>query len=92
MKRVLLSLLMIVIISCQSKNVEKNTDVQKKVEQLKVFPKLEKDRYNVAFLIMDGTFNTELTAPFDIFPPGVSIAICEYASINLSIDFSTLTP
>jgi transcriptional regulator GlxA family with amidase domain len=25
------------------------------------------DRYNVAFLIMDGTFNTELTAPFDIF-------------------------
>lgn len=25
------------------------------------------ERYNVAFLIMDGTFNTELTAPFDIF-------------------------
>ena len=25
------------------------------------------DRYNVAFLIMDGVFNTELTAPFDIF-------------------------
>jgi transcriptional regulator GlxA family with amidase domain len=24
-------------------------------------------RYNVAFLIMDGVFNTELTAPFDIF-------------------------
>lgn len=24
-------------------------------------------RYNVAFLIMNGTFNTELTAPFDIF-------------------------
>ncbi len=24
-------------------------------------------RYNVAFLIMDGTYNTELTAPFDIF-------------------------
>jgi transcriptional regulator GlxA family with amidase domain len=24
-------------------------------------------RYNVGFLIMDGTFNTELTAPFDIF-------------------------
>lgn len=24
-------------------------------------------RYNVAFLVMDGTFNTELTAPFDIF-------------------------
>lgn len=25
------------------------------------------DRYNVAFLIMDGVYNTELTAPFDIF-------------------------
>lgn len=28
---------------------------------------LEPDRYNVAFLIMDGVYNTELTAPFDIF-------------------------
>lgn len=28
---------------------------------------LKKDRYNVAFLIMDGVYNTELTAPFDIF-------------------------
>ena len=28
---------------------------------------LESDRYNVAFLIMDGVYNTELTAPFDIF-------------------------
>ncbi len=25
------------------------------------------DRYNVAFLVMDGTYNTELTAPYDIF-------------------------
>jgi len=33
----------------------------------KQFPKLEANRYNVAFLIMDGTYNTELTAPFDIF-------------------------
>lgn len=28
---------------------------------------LEPGRYNVAFLLMDGTYNTELTAPFDIF-------------------------
>jgi transcriptional regulator GlxA family with amidase domain len=33
----------------------------------KQFPKLEPNRYNVAFLIMDGTYNTEFTAPFDIF-------------------------
>ena len=28
---------------------------------------LDSSRYNVAFLIMDGTYNTEFTAPFDIF-------------------------
>jgi transcriptional regulator GlxA family with amidase domain len=28
---------------------------------------LSSDRYNVAFLIMDGVYNTELTAPYDIF-------------------------
>lgn len=33
----------------------------------KQYPKLTPNRYNVAFLIMDGTYNTELTAPFDIF-------------------------
>ncbi|MFT5751223.1 MAG: transcriptional regulator GlxA family with amidase domain [Flavobacteriales bacterium] len=33
----------------------------------KAAPILDTTRYNVAFLIMDGTFNTELTAPFDIF-------------------------
>jgi len=33
----------------------------------KVLPKLDSTRYNVGFLIMDGVYNTELTAPFDIF-------------------------
>ncbi|MFC4632322.1 DJ-1/PfpI family protein [Dokdonia ponticola] len=33
----------------------------------KTKPTLIEGRYNVAFLIMDGTYNTELTAPFDIF-------------------------
>lgn len=33
----------------------------------KSFPKLDTTRYNVGFLIMDGVYNTELTAPFDIF-------------------------
>ena len=28
---------------------------------------LEPNRYNVAFLLMDGTYNTEYTAPYDIF-------------------------
>lgn len=31
------------------------------------YPQLDTSRYNVAFLIMDGVYNTELTAPYDIF-------------------------
>jgi len=47
--------------SCQPINEpEKNTFK-------KQFPTLESNRYNAAFLIMDGVYNTELTAPFDIF-------------------------
>ena len=44
--------------SCSSIN-------QIKIERIE--PILKADRYNVAFLIMDGVYNTELTAPFDIF-------------------------
>ena len=33
----------------------------------RILPRLNPDFYNVAFLIMDGTYNTELTAPYDIF-------------------------
>ena len=36
-------------------------------EESHYVPNLVDGRYNVAFLIMDGTFNTEFTAPFDIF-------------------------
>lgn len=33
----------------------------------RTFPVLKANRYNVAFLIMEGTYNTEFTAPYDIF-------------------------
>ena len=33
----------------------------------RTLPDLVANRYNVAFLIMDGVYNTELTAPYDIF-------------------------
>ncbi|WP_422860528.1 DJ-1/PfpI family protein [Flagellimonas sp. S174] len=36
-------------------------------ETLRTFPDLKPNRYNVAFLIMDGVYNTEFTAPYDIF-------------------------
>ncbi len=62
------------IVGCNSseeKKVDQNLDnkneILKQVQEDKSFPKLEPNRYNVAFLIMDGTYNTELTAPFDIF-------------------------
>jgi len=42
-------------------------DKKENVVVKKEFPKIKEGRYNVAFLIMDGTYNTELTAPFDIF-------------------------
>ena len=38
---------------------------QEKPERL--LPELKPNRYNVAFLIMEGTYNTEFTAPYDIF-------------------------
>lgn len=31
------------------------------------YPELQKDWYNVAFLVMDGVYNTEWTAAYDIF-------------------------
>ncbi|AXT53233.1 glutamine amidotransferase [Aquimarina sp. BL5] len=64
MKHILYIILSIIIIGCQEKNQEKPIET---VETKKTFPKLEPNRYNVAFLIMDGTYNTEFTAPFDIF-------------------------
>ena len=45
-------------VSCDSTN----TETAKSVNSV-----IQPDRYNVAFLIMDGVYNTELTAPFDIF-------------------------
>ena len=36
-------------------------------ETLRTWPDLKPNRYNVAFLIMDGVYNTEFTAPYDIF-------------------------
>lgn len=67
MREIVLFLTMISIIGCQSKIGKKNSEIKRQIEKTKTFPKLKKGRYNVAFLIMDGTFNTELTAPYDIF-------------------------
>jgi transcriptional regulator GlxA family with amidase domain len=48
---------------CDSKKVEKSAFKKSK----RYLPELASDNYNVAFLIMNGTYNTEFTAPYDIF-------------------------
>ncbi len=61
----------LILVSCYSKKTKNDKELEIQEEAItlkaKVFPDLKPNRYNVAFLIMDGTYNTELTAPFDIF-------------------------
>lgn len=58
--------ILILILSLGSCDETKTSKTQQ-TELERIMSKLEPDRYNVAFLIMDGTYNTEFTAPFDIF-------------------------
>ncbi|QCE42038.1 DJ-1/PfpI family protein [Psychroserpens sp. NJDZ02] len=72
MKHLLYLFTVVLVVSCNSsetkKEIQTNTSTNTtQIQKAKQFPDLKPDRYNVAFLIMDGTFNTELTAPFDIF-------------------------
>lgn len=60
MRQLLFVFSILFFISCANKEVQP-------LPKEKSFPELKPNRYNVAFLIMDGTFNTELTAPYDIF-------------------------
>lgn len=53
------------ILGCQP--IQKEVDNSNILQIPIIKPELKPDRYNVAFLIMDGVYNTELTAPFDIF-------------------------
>ena len=55
------SVLAFFLIGCQNK------EEPSVVKCERVFPTVIPNRYNVGFLIMDGVYNTEFTAPFDIF-------------------------
>ena len=71
MKKIGLLFITVLLLNCQLDN-KSNKEILKQVQHKQVhhkkqFPKLVQGRYNVAFLIMEGTYNTELTAPFDIF-------------------------
>jgi len=73
MKYVTLIIIALYVIACgnaseettvaENKTYSKNASAEEK----KYVPLLDSTRYNVAFLIMDGVYNTELTAPYDIF-------------------------
>lgn len=55
-------LFLICLLACQStKSIDTSNTIPKRTIDLPA------NRYNVAFLIMDGVYNTELTAPYDIF-------------------------
>ena len=61
-----------------------------KQEAQRQYPPLDDSRYNVAFLIMDGVYNTELTAPFDIFQH--TIYRDSIKSMNVFLVANTLDP
>jgi len=59
-------LLIVLLISCNTRSTDeivRSAEAQLPTRSTVLDP----DRYNVGFLIMDGVFNTELTAPYDIF-------------------------
>lgn len=58
---ILIALSIIMFTSCIQKK-EKSSLAEKRI-----LPEIKSGRYNVAFLIMDGVYNTEFTAPYDIF-------------------------
>ena len=55
-------LIILLLHSCDS---NRNADTNELASR--TIPEIVEGRYNVAFLIMEGTYNTELTAPYDIF-------------------------
>ncbi len=61
-------LLVGLVTSCEDSSNSVATEPAAKPSPLRAdAPDIQPDRYNVAFLIMDGVYNTELTAPYDIF-------------------------
>jgi len=59
-KLILLLILIVSYNACQQAKTKKSDSSSKPVE-------LVEGRYNVGILIMDGVYNTEMTAPMDIF-------------------------
>ncbi|MAZ71976.1 MAG: glutamine amidotransferase [Flavobacteriaceae bacterium] len=73
MRKILWTIGMLSVFACAEISEEEKHLAQESSEESaqilkkRHYPKLDSTRYNVAFLIMEGVYNTELTAPFDIF-------------------------
>jgi len=67
MKYIYIIVCAITLISCTERKEHKTLLERTNTKKEKTFPNLAANRYNVGFLIMDGTYNTEFTAPYDIF-------------------------
>jgi transcriptional regulator GlxA family with amidase domain len=76
------------LFSCQTEVNPESEEVVLKVAIKK--PEVVPNRYNVAFLIMNGVYNTELTAPFDIFQH--SIFRDSIKAMNVFLVANTLEP
>lgn len=63
LKTTLFGLALLLLCHCKNPEPEATT----KEETPTLVKELLPNRYNVAFLIMDGVYNTEFTAPYDIF-------------------------
>ena len=66
-KGLVLIMLLILSMGCNEEVSRPEKEKSKNNTDEKQLPTLIENRYNVAFLIMEGTYNTELTAPYDIF-------------------------
>ena len=62
-KGLVLIILLILFMGCSEEVSRSEKEKSKNNLGEKQLPTLTENRYNVAFLIMEGTYNTELTAP-----------------------------
>lgn len=59
--------ILLLVVACQSPEKTETTIEDPESKPDLRYQNLDPERYNVGFLIMDGVYNTELTAPYDIF-------------------------
>lgn len=71
MKKLFLTCLIVSVFACADCIEEDKKTIEvhqtEKASEKRYMPALDSTRYNVAFLLMEGIYTTELTAPFDSF-------------------------